>query len=98
MVLTMDNTREDDRTVLKPVAIQDRLWWERYSRYAFGNTGARPWRWNEATALPTLFWEGGTAADAPARNEAVEIYTVEELQSVGESLSAPAGLGYLFPQ
>jgi hypothetical protein len=152
MTLAMDVVHANDRSVFAPAAIQDRLWWERYARYAFGNAHARPWTWNETTSLPALFWENAmtpsvrparerqmarqtvpparrreTAQQAtpPARErqatrrtnlsardmeeqqdnrppvrrretarqtrETVEIHTVEDLQSVGESLSALEG-------
>jgi hypothetical protein len=154
MTLAMDIARAYDRSIFAPAAIQDRLWWERYARYTFGNTGARPWTWNETTGLPALFWENGMAtavrpsarerqtarqtgsparrssaterqATLPARErtarrdnlsaqedmqerrdnrpvarerqtarqtgKTVEIHTVEDMQSVGESPSALVG-------
>jgi hypothetical protein len=126
MTLAMDVVRANDRSIFAPVAIQDRLWWERYARYAFGNASARPWTWNETTGLPALFWENRMApsvrparerqtarrADLSARDmqeqqdnrppvrerqtarqagKTVEIHTVEDLQSVSESLSALEG-------
>ncbi|MDR0835085.1 MAG: hypothetical protein LBN11_00690, partial [Tannerella sp.] len=99
ITLSMDKTRENDRSVFTSTAMQDRLWWGQYARYAFGEANARPWTWNETAGRPTLFWENGeTTAALPAtrgrgitaalRNEVKEIYTVEDLQSIGESLSA----------
>jgi hypothetical protein len=64
MTLALDQTRDNDRSLQTLTALQDRLWWERYARYAFGNNGARPWKWNEETQRPALYWENGEAIAA----------------------------------